>query len=98
MQATWQVPLDLPAFDGHFDGHPIVPGVVLLDQALLRAQNLASRGDLLWSVTQTKFLSPVGPGELLTFQFDMTSVSVIRFEILAGDRLVASGAFATHTP
>lgn len=35
-EAQWQfvVPADYPAFEGHFDGHPILPGVVQLDWAI----------------------------------------------------------------
>lgn len=91
---TWRVPIELPAFAGHFEGNPIVPGVVLLDQALIRAQALVANDDILWQVTQAKFLSPVGPGELLQFILEHTPRGRIRFEIVSGNRMVASGMFS----
>jgi 3-hydroxyacyl-[acyl-carrier-protein] dehydratase len=91
---TWRVPIELPAFAGHFVGNPIVPGVVLLDQALIRAQALVANDDILWQVTQAKFLSPVGPCELLQFILELTPRGRIRFEIVSGNRMVASGMFS----
>lgn len=95
---TWRVPIDLPAFAGHFEGNPIVPGVVLLDQALIRAQAFVAHDGVLWQVTQAKFLSPVGPGELLQFMLEITPRDSIRFDIASGDRAVASGLFSLAKP
>jgi 3-hydroxymyristoyl/3-hydroxydecanoyl-(acyl carrier protein) dehydratase len=91
---TWLVPADLPAFAGHFEGNPIVPGVVLLDQALIRAQAHMAHEGVPWQVTQAKFLSPVGPGEFLQFILEVTSRGSIRFDIVSDDRMVASGVFS----
>ena len=97
MDWMWEVPTDLPAFAGHFPGNAIVPGVVLLDQALYRAQMLSGHEDIFLQVAQAKFLSPVRPGELLRFEFEITSRSNIRFDISASDRAVASGIFSPQT-
>lgn len=64
---VWTVPDDHPAFAGHFPGQPIVPGVVLLDQIMYLAQHSLGRNVNTWQVGQAKFLSPVGPGEVLHF-------------------------------
>ena len=37
------IPPDHPAFAGHFPGRPIVPGVLLLDHALLLAEQRMGR-------------------------------------------------------
>ena len=94
----WWVPADLPAFTGHFEGNPIVPGVVLLDQAWVRAQALVTHDGGPWQVTQAKFLSPVGPGELLQFMLEVTPRGSIRFDVVSGDRAVASGLFSLAKP
>ena len=70
---AWQVPVDHPAFAGHFPGHPILPGVVLLDRAILPGPGACADGHADgagWTVSQAKFLSPVGPGEELSFVSD----------------------------
>jgi 3-hydroxymyristoyl/3-hydroxydecanoyl-(acyl carrier protein) dehydratase len=100
---VWQVPLAHPSFAGHFPGHPILPGVVLLDHAMAFAQAAAAGqgqagGD--WAactVSQTKFLSPVAPGETLTFVLNPDQRGGWRFAIQAADaRAVASGSLTAQ--
>ena len=54
-----------PALDGHFPGHPIVPGVLLLDAAL-HAAGLAAPV----RIDQVKFSVVVRPGETLVLHVD----------------------------
>ena len=51
----WTVPADHPAFAGHFPGRPIVPGVVLLDRAILFAEAMLGASGLNWQVGNAKF-------------------------------------------
>ena len=88
---TWQVPVDHPAFAGHFPGRPIVPGVVLLDRAMASAETWLGRRVGGWQVGNAKFLSPVGPGETLVFTLGSTTGAGVSFSVHAGERLVASG-------
>ena len=89
---TWVVPPEHPAFPGHFPGRPIVPGVVLLDQALLFAEALLGRPPRAWQIGNAKFLSPVGPAETLVFSLQTTPRGAIAFTVKSGDRDVASGS------
>ena len=91
----WTVPADHPAFAGHFPGHPIVPGVVLLDHAILLAEALHGGAPASgWRVNQAKFLSPVGPGEVLGFELLADQRGGWRFNVRAAEREVASGSMA----
>lgn len=88
----WTVPLDHPAFAGHFPGTPILPGVVLLDIAL---QVIAGASKLVLDrceIGSVKFLSPASPGDALVIQHELSPSGGIRFEILAGSRKIASGS------
>ncbi len=87
---TLQIPVQHPAFDGHFPGTPLLPGVVLLDemlQVLLRTGPL--RGD--WTISSAKFLHPVRPGETLTFEHERLANGTVRFTIRSAERPVANG-------
>ena len=93
---TWVVPPDHPAFAGHFPGHPIVPGVVLLDHAIvLAAQMLGRPSGGGWQVAQAKFFVPVGPSQVLRFALNTTPRGAVAFSVSLDDpqrREVAAGS------
>ena len=89
---AWQVPADHPAFAGHFPGRPIVPGVVLLDRAILFADQLLGQPVLQWQIGNAKFFSPVGPDEALVFALEPKASGAVAFTVRTGERNVASGS------
>ncbi len=95
---VWRVPVDHPAFAGHFPGRPIVPGVVLLDQALLLVQARDTRHQGSWQVSQAKFLSPCGPGDELVFELRPGPRDGHVFTVRCGERDVASGQLLPVPP
>ena len=94
----WVVPTDHPAFAGHFPGNPIVPGVVLLDQAILFAEKMLGKSGLNWQVGNAKFFSPVRPEEALTFVLEAKASGSISFTVRAAERDVASGSLKLPNP
>jgi 3-hydroxymyristoyl/3-hydroxydecanoyl-(acyl carrier protein) dehydratase len=100
-ETTLRIEPDHPAFAGHFPGTPIVPGAWLLDAVIHAWQQLQNPGDAahaspvpLVHIDAAKFLSPVGPGEVLIISLDAGAHGRVRFEISSNGRKVASGSLA----
>ena len=94
----WTVPLDHPAFAGHFPGTPILPGVVLLDivlHAIAAATGIALD---ICEIRSVKFLSPAKPGDDLVIQHVISASGTIHFDIVARTRKIASGSITPGSP
>lgn len=95
---SFAIPADHPALPGHFPGHPVVPGVVLLDHAIDAIGAALNRPLQAWRLSAAKFLSPAQPGEPLDLAFDAAASGAIRFTVRAGGRDVASGTLSMTPP
>jgi 3-hydroxyacyl-[acyl-carrier-protein] dehydratase len=82
---------DHPAYADHFPGAPILPGVVLLDAALL-AMQAALRLDLAaCRISAVKFHAIVRPADRLRIEYQAAPNASIQFSILDDERRVVSG-------
>ena len=92
--AALPIAADHPAFAGHFPGAPLLPGVVLLDEAI-RAIELADGGEpRCWRVAAVKFLRTVAPGEALVLEQERLASGTVRFTILSAGQAVTTGALS----
>lgn len=83
---------DHPTAPGHFPSRPIIPGVLLLDEAVSLVEGTVGPGEEI-VVRAAKFHHPVRPGESLIIRWEQQHPRIIRFECRLADRdiLVASG-------
>ncbi len=101
------VTINEPFFQGHFPGHPIMPGVLIIEamaqtSAVLVVQTMGaeSEGKLVYfmSVDQAKFRKPVTPGDnlaiLVTKQRSRGNVWKFKGEARVDGKLVADATFA----
>jgi 3-hydroxyacyl-[acyl-carrier-protein] dehydratase len=91
-----EIAVDHPAFDGHFPGQPVLPGVALLAEVLeaaLREPSLAVCVGSEPRLAVVKFLAPVGPGAALRIDFRL-GARALEWRVAQGARDVASGQIA----
>lgn len=105
------VTIDEPFFQGHFPGHPIMPGVLIIEAMAQVAgvgglnirDNLGKLAYFL-SINNAKFRKPVLPGDTLRIETDLlkTKLSVMQVHAVAkvGDEVAAEAdlMFAFVTP
>jgi 3-hydroxymyristoyl/3-hydroxydecanoyl-(acyl carrier protein) dehydratase len=86
----FRVPAEHPALAGHFPGRPIVPGVILLDEAL---SAIAAEGGLAapFRLARVKFLAPVLPEEPVAVLVGEPSNGTLAFACASGARRVLLG-------
>ena len=91
-----EIAADHPAFDGHFPGQPVLPGVALLAEVLeaaLREPALAACVGNAPRLAVVKFLAPVRPGASLVIDFRL-GARALEWHVGDGARSVASGQIA----
>jgi 3-hydroxymyristoyl/3-hydroxydecanoyl-(acyl carrier protein) dehydratase len=85
---------DHPAYAGHFPGMPILPGALLLDEALRIIEMDLGIDITEWQLTAAKFLMVVRPGDALTIEHSAVADGSLRFAVRVADRAALSGSLA----
>ncbi|HYZ33989.1 MAG TPA: 3-hydroxyacyl-ACP dehydratase FabZ family protein [Crenalkalicoccus sp.] len=107
LSAEAEVPEASPVFEGHFPGHPLVPGVLLVEtmaQAagyLLLARGAFTRMPFLAAVREAKLRSFVGPGAALEVEarlvHDGSGYAIAAGRIASDGRRVAEAELTLRT-
>ncbi len=90
--ASIRVPDKHPAFEGHFPGRPLLPGVVLLERVIEEAGKLGDGPLKIRELPWVKFLAPLSPGDGATVRF-RREPGILHFEVFRGRERVAQGVF-----
>ena len=86
------IPASHPALPGHFPGHPIVPGVVLMSEVWDSITAAAGRTLCCTGWPSVKFLAPLRPEEPFTIEVEFTGQESARFRCKGADHLFAQGS------
>jgi 3-hydroxymyristoyl/3-hydroxydecanoyl-(acyl carrier protein) dehydratase len=86
------IPADLEYFRGHFDGAPVVPGVVQLKWAIEAARRLLGADGELVGMEALKFQRVLTPGAVATLTLTWAAAAhKLHFSYQAGDLRFSSG-------
>lgn len=92
-----KIPATHPCLPGHFPGHPIVPGVVLLDAVLAALPAHAGAAVRVRALPNVKFLAPLLPDQEFTVHWRSRQPGQSAFEVTAGESRLASGTVSFET-
>jgi 3-hydroxymyristoyl/3-hydroxydecanoyl-(acyl carrier protein) dehydratase len=85
---------DHSSLAGHFPGHPIVPGVVLLREVLDTLRQGFAVPLFVTGLPHVKFSAPLKPGEIVTIRVEGETTTLVTFSCQVDSRLIASGSIA----
>lgn len=94
------VTINEPFFQGHFPGHPIMPGVLIIEAmaqvsgvAALNAKENIGKLAYFLSINKARFRKPVVPGDRIVFEADLmkAKMGIMQARVVAkvDDNLVA---------
>jgi len=90
-RAEMQFAVDHVAAAGHFPGNPIIPGAVVLDEALQAIEAKADRPFMPCKIRAVKFLHPVRPGDKMLIFWSTGADGATKFHCESQDRVVLTG-------
>ena len=97
-ERTLTIAQDHPALPGHFPGHPVVPGVLVLDEVIETLKRRYGDQLVVTGLPAVKLSSPLKPEEPLIIRIEPEDVGAAAFTCRVGSRLVASGSIRFRLP
>ncbi|BCA55715.1 hypothetical protein W02_28550 [Nitrospira sp. KM1] len=82
---------------GHFPDHPIVPGVVILNEVLRAVEPYCSGMSDAFRMPSAKFLSPLLPGQRFTITIDHSNEKTC-FTVKSGITCIVTGILTPESP
>jgi 3-hydroxymyristoyl/3-hydroxydecanoyl-(acyl carrier protein) dehydratase len=82
-----------PSLAGHFPGRPIVPGVVLIDEAIRAAEAWLGHALHVQMINQVKFNTPLKPEQDCLLELTLEPAEDrLRFTVRRDDDLIVQGS------
>ena len=93
-------PVDHPTAAGHFPGDPLIPGALLLSDAVQAIRRACGNSGTECTVSAAKFPSFVRPGDTVMIDYSEPRADRVDFTCRVDDRTVLSGklAWSATTP
>jgi len=92
-----RVATDHPALPGHFPGHAIVPGVVILDCVIHEWRRVSASLARITGVSSVKFTAPLLPAQEFRVVIRDRPPGRFTFEVISPDATIASGTITFET-
>jgi 3-hydroxyacyl-[acyl-carrier-protein] dehydratase len=89
---------DHPASRGHFAGNPIIPGAVLLSEAVIAILRQLDAPPAPLVVHSAKFQHPARPGDRVVIEFSRGGDGALRFTCSVGAKAVLTGQMSCPAP
>jgi len=86
-----------PSLPGHFPGHPVVPGVVLLSEVGARVRDFLGHPVRITGAPTVKFTHPLLPDTDFEIVIESGKTSAVKFQCLQDSTQLASGSL-TYVP
>lgn len=87
--AEFVFPASFKGFKGHFPDNPILPGVCLVQTALVLAEEATRRTYRLQGIRNAKFMAPVVPGQAVRVECSMQD-GTVRASFSSGETRIAT--------
>jgi 3-hydroxymyristoyl/3-hydroxydecanoyl-(acyl carrier protein) dehydratase len=91
------IPASHPALPGHFPGHPVVPGVVLLESVAATLALQYGPRSRVTGFPNIKFQAPLAPDQAFDVVLTAKRPGLDGFEIRAGETRLVSGTVTYDT-
>lgn len=78
---TYVIPVDFPAFKGHFVGNPLLPGVCQFGLCADALGRMLGKPMEIATITRSKFMAPIRPGQRVLLTLDSKTDGQIKAEL-----------------
>ena len=97
-ERTLTIANDHPALSDHFPGHPIVPGVLVLDEVIQTLKDRYGHALVVTGLPAVKLSFPLKPEEPLVITLESEDPETAAFTCRVRGRVIASGSVRFHLP